>query len=324
MVRISVQVSSPFLKSGQDESFDRNMISFQHSGIDGENGKVDKWHDYYGYLNELQNCVVKTEDGKSYLYFDLRDVSCKTANLFLKEEEENPNNPDTDTYMMKIEPEYNIPNFGTFCRATVQSFNQNTAVVQNNKIVQHGVCKEYGRPYYKPSFDGDGKVINKDNCYDHDFWVEGKEQETAYDVCSDETVSNTVYFYIPDPGQTLAEYLEGFESVFSPSHLTVSSNKRYLINVISSQYNLGNDPDEWERRGNIVKTHYYDPHTTDEGPLNGGNYYLFNPKVNPFTANTAFTDMMESNLKGFLYYAAVVHFADGSSAVSDVQTIYCF
>ena len=44
----------------------------------------------------------------------------------------------------------------------------------------------------------------------------------------------------------------------------------------------------------------------------------------PFDCNLAQQDMEKSNEKGLVYYVAVVHFADGSSAVSETYPYYGF
>ena len=44
----------------------------------------------------------------------------------------------------------------------------------------------------------------------------------------------------------------------------------------------------------------------------------------PFDISIARDDMAASNEKGLVYYAVVVHFANGDSAVSDTFTMYGF
>ena len=75
--------------------------------------------------------------------------------------------------------------------------------------------------------------------------------------------------------------------------------------------------DEWERRGKLIRTHYYEPD-------NNSAPDEFNPKKNPFNFSVALQDLFDSSKKGQLYYAAVVHFADNSYAVSDVKSAVLF
>jgi len=126
---------------------------------------------------------------------------------------------------------------------------------------------------------------------------------SKYDLCTEETVSNTVYLFIPFDDN----YLDDIKSSFFPSTSTPRSNKCFIVNVISASRDLGRDPDEWERRGKLIYTHYYDPGDTS-------NYTQFNETV-------AADDMFNSNEKGFLYYVAVVHFADGNMAISKTYTM---
>ena len=92
-----------------------------------------------------------------------------------------------------------------------------------------------------------------------------------------------------------------------------------------SPVDLGNNAEEWERRGNLVKTHWY----SDDPPKWGeeiNQYYnpAYDQNENPFSFSVATEDIKASDQKGNLYYACVVHFADGNSAISDVKNIYKF
>ncbi|MBQ5384234.1 MAG: hypothetical protein IIU46_07260, partial [Treponema sp.] len=81
----------------------------------------------------------------------------------------------------------------------------------------------------------------------------------------------------------------------------------FIVNVISSSRDLGRDPDEWERRGKLITTHSYNPGDTS-------HYTHFDESV-------AADDMFNSSEKGLVYYVAVVHFADGSMAISKTYTM---
>ena len=53
---------------------------------------------------------------------------------------------------------------------------------------------------------------------------------------------------------------------------TILSNTKYIVNVYTSIINLGNDIDAWERKGKLIKSHYYEPRSTlkrwvEENPL---------------------------------------------------------
>ena len=54
------------------------------------------------------------------------------------------------------------------------------------------------------------------------------------------------------------------------------------------------------------------------------NYHKRNPEENPFDYTVAQQDMIDSKEKGQIYYAAVVHFANGTTAVSDTYMMYGF
>ena len=64
-------------------------------------------------------------------------------------------------------------------------------------------------------------------------------------------------------------YREPIMSSFFVDTATPRSNKDYIVEVIASGRDLGNDMDEWERRGKIVKMHEY--HT---GLMVSGKYKL--------------------------------------------------
>lgn len=360
-------------------NFDRNMINLQQFATykDEWTGEdIERWGNYYYTdLNALQECLVENVDGKTILRnynpeqcpydrlnprpgpFDDKDV------IFVDDWN------DEDGHNESYQPEgingypQDAPRslyLGNWFRLTVQSFNENYIIPG---LRDNGVDRIYGRPYHYDFVDG--RYI----LWDHDIYgyVEG---ETKYDVCTEETVSNTVYFFVP--GEWWNEWDEynengtvhrrefrtddfsNFHASFFSSNAKVSSNFPYLINIIAAGRDLGNDPDEWERRGKIIKTRLYEPgemplpqwyQKTDENGKEPGdtgyivtwkengekdytndleNYHKRNPEENPFDYTVAQQDMIDSKEKGLIYYAAVVHFANGTSAVSDTYMMYGF
>ena len=86
-----------------------------------------------------------------------------------------------------------------------------------------------------------------------------------------------------------------------------------LVNVLVSNCDLGQDADEWERRGKLVATHKYDQWDNTTRSVSCD-----------FNQSVAAEDVSKAREQGLVYYAAVVHFAKGESAVSDVYTMYGF
>ncbi|MBR6296561.1 MAG: hypothetical protein IKR40_08820 [Treponema sp.] len=258
------------------ERFDRNMINIQ--GLDTSNGN---WWDKYGWANELLPCTETTEGGKTVLHYET--PTGPTAQIVDSYDKEH------GTWTQKTE---GLEIARWWYRITMQSFNQNSLEYDNDlKIVtKDGANRKYRRPY--GDTDGDGQVT-----YDY------IQNISKYDLFTEETVSNTVYLFIPFDDN----YLDGIKSSFFPSTSTPRSNKCFIVNVISASRDLGRAPDEWERRGKLIYTHYYDPGDTS-------NYTQFNESV-------AADDMFNSNEKGLVYYVAVVHFADGSMAISKTYTM---
>ena len=181
--------------------------------------------------------------------------------------------------------------------------------------------------------DPDPQSINWD-VWDHEYvWMDGQQK---YDICTEETVSNSVYVYVPgewwdewdewdeekdkldENGNPTGEketiphsefckeeFSDYYASFFADS-ATPRSNHSYIVNVFASSCDLGSDPDEWERRGKLVATHFY-----------SGNETEFNQSV-------AADDVSQAREKGLIYYAVVAHFALGESAVSNVFTMQGF
>ena len=235
------------------------------------NNNEHSWKNFYGQQNELQNCERIETNDRMTLY-----------NTTKKQIKRFENGSDV-TYTQEIIP-------GAFYRFTVQGFNENTY----NEETGQGVNIRYGRPY--------NNNVNKESIVD---FISG---ETEYDLCTEETVSNTVYYYVPAEN----EDFKNFSAKFFASTAAPRSNKPYIVNVISSMRDLGKDVDEWERRGKLIKTHYYNPLTDQTNP----DY--------PFNDGTALDDMSSSGETGLVYYVAIVHFADNSTAISNVYKIQLY
>lgn len=288
-----------------NEHFDRNMIHVEDCWND-DNSQTTQWaspNGYFQYLNELQNCEVTTVNGKTVL---LNDNSKAAAGEFIFVNWEN-------NTISTIAPRE--LRGGNFYKITMQGFNEN----YYDSTTGIGVNRKYGRPYSK--FDPAYTSTNN-NPY---LWVSNianyvEGGETAYDVFTDETVSNTVYYFIPPINETTGEldkdYLKDIKSSFFADTATPRSNKTYLVNVIASARDLGNDADEWERRGKLIKSHLYDDWRT-------GTDIQYN-KFGTFNSSVAAEDMYNSHEKGLVYYVAVVHFADGKTAMSNVYTMQGF
>ena len=175
---------------------------------------------------------------------------------------------------------------GLYYRLSLQAFNESTYDGQSKT----GVRLKYKMPY-NPGMGYDGMQN-----YDY------LPNETEYDMYTEETVSNTVYCYVPAQGENMSNVVTRFfKNSTSPR-----SNKPYIVNIISSLRNLGNDIDEWERRGKIIKTLQYerDDVTTE----------FFNDQK-------AIEIMNESKEIGTRYFVVVVHFANNTSAISNVYTM---
>ena len=288
-----------------DEHFDRNMIHVEDCWND-DNIHATQWsspNGYFQYLNELQNCEVTTVNGKTVLLND--NSSAKDGEFIEIDWSTNPGTVHT------ISPRE--LRGGSFYKITMQGFNEN---YYNGTT---GVNRKYGRPYseFKPNY-----TSTENNPY---LWVSNVVNyidggETEYDLCTEETVSNTVYYFIPpiddNTGELNTDYLKDIKSSFFADSATPLSNKTYLVNVIASARDLGNDADEWERRGKLIKSHLYDDWRT-------GDDIQYN-KFGTFNSSVAAEDMYNSHEKGLVYYVAVVHFADGKTAMSKVYSMQGF
>lgn len=269
----------------EESFFDRNMISVQACW-------GTQWGNYYDWLNELQNCKKEIRNGKLCLYSHIADDD--DPNCFIYRENEsapfiNFPLPKNDRGISGAAER--ILTKGTWYRITMQSFNEN-----------NDVNYRYGRPYT----DSDPNSLwNR-----RPGWVDGEQE---YDFCTEETVSNTVYYYVPWENNNDREDFSDYYASFFSSTATPRSNHSMLVNVLVSNCDLGQDPDEWERRGKLVATHKYDQRDDNTRSISCD-----------FNQSVAAEDVSKAREKGQVYYAAVVHFAKGESAVSDVYTMYGF
>lgn len=301
-----------------EQHFDRNMIHIEDCWNDDDNHHQTEWSSsdgYFQYLNQLQNCYITTVDGKTALQNDNSKAAPGEFITF-----------DWDTNTASPVSPRKLRG-DCFYRIVMQSFNENYFDGTT------GVNRRYGRPYSTL------EQLTNDSNY---LWVTNVVNDdggaTAYDLCTEETVSNTVYYYIPpiknettndyfnpdNPNEAPdseffldTEYLKDIKSTFFTATATPRSNKPYLVNVIASGQDLGDDADEWERRGKIIKSHLYYPDRNDP------KYHTYN-LFNTFDSSVAAEDMYNSHEKGLVYYVAVVHFADGKTAISNVYTMQGF
>lgn len=227
-------------------------------------GTDELWYNLYGEQNELQDCVV-----------DLRSktLSNTTKNLVDVIDSE---------YGYKSHKTITVKK-GAFYRISVQSFNEHTYDEGTNT----GVNKINGKPY------SDQLLATP--------VVPVVPNETEYDLYTEETVSNPVYYYVPAADEDMSK----FKGSFFKNTVAISSNKPVIINLISSLTNLGSDIDEWERRGKLIKTYYF------KGDSNGIQ----------FKDNDVRQDMLSSDEEGLVYYVMVVHFANNTSEISNVYKL---
>lgn len=242
-----------------DEDFDRYMISVQKLNYDNKSNTY-VWQAAFDWSNELQDCRKIIENGKTVL------VNISGVDGIFGGWLKNGGYGAIETPHLY---EY------SYYRLTVQAFNNNS--YSDGK----GVDKEYGRPYCD---------VNVDNIWDHDI-MGYIENESEYDVCTDETVSNTVVMYVPPTrAQDKGWYERTVQSSFFVDTATPRSNDNYFVQIIASGRDLGDNIDEWERRGKIVKTYMYNTHVNQAGKfIENKNYdpnqpetaenprYIFNP-----------------------------------------------
>lgn len=326
-----------------EQGFERNMISIENLSTDANGNWI--WNPFYGWLNELQNCDSKiNENGELILYNHLGEINdvnkfvyryaiSETYDIYAFEEHDEP----VDDYDHKSHPiakplsqdKKRFAAKGWWHRITIQSFNEEELLLDDQNNYKSGVNKMYGRPYrYEPWYyiynananpEQGEKYLDdpKDNpeenheAYNWDVWDReyfGMMGQQKYDVCTKETVSNSVYIYVPwfDENENVKEEFSDYYASFFADSATPRSNHSYIVNVFASSCDLGSDPDEWERRGKLIATHHYSGNETD------------------FNQSVAADDVSQAREKGLIYYAVVAHFALGESAVSNVFTMQGF
>ena len=255
------------------EKLDKNMINVQFWKKDDA-----LWDNYYDKQNELQACETINSNGKTVLYNQTKKDHYTTEYQYLSLDDQEEKKIKKRSFQKELQT-------GIFYRFTMQGYNQ------HEYDGSSGVNIRYGMPY------NDNPV--------KETVVPLVPGETEYDLCTEETVSNTVYYYLAAPNDNL----KGFKASFFKNTASPRSNYPYIVNVISSLRDLGNDIDEWERRGKLVATHYYDPDSTDS---------RYNKAFNDTLASEYMSACVD---KGLVYYAAVVHFADNSSVISNVYQL---
>lgn len=260
-------------------SYDSNINQFNSSIVLAENersfdrnminiqilGSDNNWTDFYGEQNELQDCIYDPRT---------KTLTNQTKNLI---EVINGNYGFIETKSKSLKK-------GSFYRISVQSFNENTY----NEETNTGVNKVNGKPYTSDQLGSSSVVPVVQN-------------ENEYDLYTEETVSNPVYYYIPAQDEDMSK----FKGSFFKNTAAVSTNKPVIINLISSLTDLGSNIDEWERRGKLIKTYYF---KGDTGSI-------------PFKDNDVREDMLKSDEEGLVYYVMVVHFANNTSEISNVYKI---
>ena len=173
---------------------------------------------------------------------------------------------------------------GSFYRLTMQGFNEHPY----DKSAKTGVRLKYRAPYNANQ--------ENDDMSDWDYFAE----ESEYDAYTEETVSNTYYYYVPAENESLTD----IKNSFFRNTAAFSSNHKVLVNVISSLTDLGNNIDEWERRGKLIMSKVYE----------GDEQKTFNDR-------TAIEAMAASKEVGSRYYVVIVHFANNTAAISNVYTM---
>ena len=235
-------------------NFDRYMINVQKLDYDNKSDTY-VWNNAFGWSNELQNCKKVIRDGVTVL-----ENKTGVDDIFGQGVGNNYVTRDP-------EPLYSY----NYYRITVQAFNNNTYDATTGK----GADREYGRPY-------SNKInVKEEEIWDHDI-MGYVENESEYDAYTDETVSNTVVMYVPPTReQDRWWYERTVQSSFFVDTATPRSSDNYFVQIIASGRDLGNDIDEWERRGKIVKTYMYNTHIYQSGK------FIANENYDPNQAETA-------------------------------------
>jgi hypothetical protein len=204
--------------------------------------------------------------------------------------ERDKSQPKLDRYFMNVES----PVFNETSNSNVHGQESEwkglfTSELQKNNILN----KEYlldGAAFYRFNIQGYNEA--------------DLQSETLYDQNTDEMVSNSLYYYVPFINDKGVSELDGFKCTFFKNTASFQSNKPALVNIISSLTDLGQNIDEWERRGKPVKTLYFDGKT-----------------ANTFSDRDLINIMNDSKENGLRYYVAVYHFANNTSEISNVYTL---
>ena len=204
--------------------------------------------------------------------------------------ERDKSQPKLDRYFMNVES----PVFNETSNSNVHGQESEwkglfTSELQKNNILN----KEYlldGAAFYRFNIQGYNEA--------------DLQSETLYDKNTDEMVSNSLYYYVPFISDKGVSELDGFKCTFFKNTASFQSNKPALVNIISSLTDLGQNIDEWERRGKPVKTLYFDGKT-----------------ANTFSDRDLINIMNDSKENGLRYYVAVYHFANNTSEISNVYTL---
>ena len=238
-----------------NEVFDKNYVYIEC--LDAENGT---WYELIPFYSRLQK--IDFNGGSTATY------TITPTELFNDQWDKNANK-----FNQKTLNEYRggFPKW-QFYRVTVQGFNEHPY----DAATGTGVNKYYEAPYKEMTVNG--KNIKADSNTDEPWnpW-EGNygvyiADETEYDLCTEETASCSTFFYFPgswyDSNNDTYYYeeeddLKDVRYSFSPDDATVAANMKYIVNVYTSVQDLGDDIDEWERRGKLIKTHLYEPKITE-------------------------------------------------------------
>jgi len=134
----------------------------------------------------------------------------------------------------------------------------------------------------------------------------------AYDTQTEETLSTVKVIYVGNPASTDDEYVCNKKYFASSAGYNpiLMCDKPVLVEYIKSSKDLGNNLDEWERRGTVINSAVYNDN--DPGRDKSSPNYL------------SCTDLLQLDASvinkenGSFYYVVAVHFVDGTSDMSVV------
>ena len=236
------------VKFDREGSFDNYFICFERLDSwfdDSINAYRTEWHPVYGDKNELQKLDKNAQSWKQIYDPDFTYKWIEDNAFVVKKDSTNPAN-DKRIYD------------NTYYRVTIQGFNEHPY----DNSTDTGVNKRYGRPYLDWP---DDPANPPERWTDYDRAIQDYViNERRYDLCTEETVSYTTYCYMPGNwtethnGQDVdvIQDTENITSGFSPSLAIPYSEVDFIVNVFTSLVDLGNNPDEWERRGNPCRNTY--------------------------------------------------------------------